>query len=96
MRRRHRALRLFLCGGFLLTLFGARLAAGQELSAPGVWAALNQGDHLADGFEHLDGREAMVAYAESAVAAQPLVERVGRTSAASCRCSAVVTRSTRR
>ena len=30
-----------------------------------------------DGFEHLDGREAMVAYAESAVAAQLLVERVG-------------------
>ena len=32
MRRRHRALRLFLCCGFLLTLFGARLAAGQEPS----------------------------------------------------------------
>ena len=34
-------------------------------------------EDLADGFEHLDGREAMVAYAESAVAAQLLVERVG-------------------
>ena len=45
MRRRHRALRLFLCCGFLLTLFGARLAAGQEPSAPEAWAALNQGDH---------------------------------------------------
>ena len=34
-------------------------------------------EDLANGFEHLDGREALIAYAESAVAAQVLVERVG-------------------
>jgi hypothetical protein len=45
MRSRHRAIRLLLCCGFLLTLFGARLAAGQELAAPEAWAALSQGDH---------------------------------------------------
>src|SRR5687767_4569672 len=45
MRRRHRALRLFLCCGFLMTLFGARLAAGQDLPAPESLSALNQRDH---------------------------------------------------
>jgi hypothetical protein len=34
-------------------------------------------EDLADGFGHLDGREALVAYAESAVAAQILTERLG-------------------
>ena len=34
-------------------------------------------EDLADGFAHLDGREALVAYAESAVAAQILTERLG-------------------
>jgi hypothetical protein len=34
-------------------------------------------EDLADGFGHLDGGEALIAYAESAVAAQLLVERVG-------------------
>ena len=34
-------------------------------------------DDLANGFSHLDGREAMVAYAESAVAAEILTERLG-------------------
>ena len=34
-------------------------------------------EDLANGFAHLDGREAMVAYAESAVAAEILTERLG-------------------
>ena len=34
-------------------------------------------EDLANGFSHLDGREAMVAYAESAVAAEILTERLG-------------------
>lgn len=34
-------------------------------------------EDLTDGFGHLDGREAMVAYAESAVAAEILVDRLG-------------------
>ena len=34
-------------------------------------------EDLAEGFGHLDGREALVAYAESAVAAQILTERLG-------------------
>jgi hypothetical protein len=34
-------------------------------------------EDLTDGFGHLDGNDALIAYAESAVAAQLLVERVG-------------------
>ena len=45
MRRQQRTIRLFLCCGFLLTLFGARLAGGQEMPAPEAWAALNEGNH---------------------------------------------------
>jgi hypothetical protein len=36
---------MLLIGTLLLTVAGARLAAGQDLPAPEAWAALNQGDH---------------------------------------------------
>ena len=53
-------------------------------------------EDLSDGFEHLDGREAMVAYAESAVAAQLLVERIGPDLGVFLQMLAAMTRWTRR
>ena len=43
--RRQRPVRLLLCFALLLTVFGVRLAARQEMPAPEAWAALDQGDH---------------------------------------------------
>jgi len=44
MRLRRSHPRLLWCFVLLVTIFGARLGAGQELPAPEAWNALNQGD----------------------------------------------------